>query len=82
MNKIDLDHIVERKIGDNILLVDIRQNAIYEVDKFTALCIDLIKKNDGFVDYSILKTHSNKDIKTLKQEISALLEVLLGVSNE
>lgn len=78
MKKYDLNNFIERKVGDKILIIDILQNAIYEVDESAALCIDLIKKKEGEIDYIFLSKNMGKNIETLKIEVPMLLSVLLG----
>ena len=78
----DLSSLVMRYIGEKILLIDIKQNAIYEVDESTASCVSKIKANNGIVDYPSLSCYLEKDIEILKQEVPEMLKILIGEQNE
>lgn len=76
MKRDNWNHLVERKVGDKTLIVDIKKNAIYEVDEATAECIALIRSNGGVVDYDMLQRCTGKPIETLKEDVRDLVEVL------
>ena len=58
---------VIRRIGDCILLVNIKENEIYEIDEFICECVEQMKKH-GHIDWGGISKEFNLDYDEAKEE--------------
>ena len=69
------DYVI-RNIGELILLINIRNNEIYEIDYKTQEYISYAKNNMGNIDENFFLNSKNSSLELIKLEIKELIKVL------
>lgn len=67
---------VARKINDLFILVNIKENTLYEVDEEAYLIFEFLKNSEENLNYSNLSTVIGKDINELELLVNELVKNL------